>query len=62
MIRFTRGRKEKEQARKRFRQAMQDEISKAPGMKFVVDLKDKPQATKTRVIHALGKMLNVKFE
>ena len=45
---------EKELARKKFRQAMHDEISKASGMKFSIDLKDKPKAT-PRVIHALGK-------
>ena len=44
---------EKEVARKKFRQVLQDEISKASGMKFSVDLKDKPKAT-PRVIHALG--------
>ena len=51
--RFTKGRMEKEVARKKFRQVLQDEISKASGMKFSVDLKDKPKAT-PRVIHALG--------
>ena len=49
---------EKELARKKFRQAMHDEISKASGMKFSIDLKDKPKAT-PRVIHALGKKINV---
>ena len=41
-------------ARKKFRETMKDELlSKAPGMKFGVDVTEKPRPLPT-VIHALG--------
>ncbi|XP_059094121.1 ankyrin-1-like [Tigriopus californicus] len=54
-----RGRNEKKLARKKFRQAMKDEImNKAPGMKFVLDVSDEKRKLTPRVIHALG---NIKW-
>ena len=50
-----RDRNERKLAKKKFRQAMKDEIlSKAPGMKFVLDMGEEGARLTPRVIHALG--------
>ena len=54
-----RDRQDRSLARKKFRQAMKEEImNKAPGMKFVLDISDEGARLTPRVIHALG---NIKW-
>eukprot|EP00093_Oithona_nana_P009288 09288.XXX_87616_88702_1 [CDS] Oithona nana genome sequencing. len=56
--RCRKGKDSKKMARKKFRETMKDELlSKAPGMKFGVDVTEKPRPLPT-VIHALG---NIKW-
>ena len=55
MFRATKDANDRKLARRKFRQAMREDIlSKAPGMKFVVNLAGKKQKMTPRVIHALG--------
>ena len=50
-----RGRQEKEIARRKFREAINDDIlPKAYGMRYAIGIKDETRPT-PRVIHALGK-------
>ena len=56
VFRATKDANDRKLARRKFRQAMREDIlSKAPGMKFVVNLAGKKQKMTPRVIHALGK-------
>ena len=55
MFRCTRGRQEREIARRKFRAAMQEDIiPQAAGMRFALGDQGKPKPT-PRVIQALGK-------
>ena len=57
MFRCTRGRQEREIARRKFRAAMQEDIiPKAAGMRFALGDQDQSKPT-PRVIHALGKKI-----
>lgn len=57
MFRCTRGRQEREIARRKFRAAMQEDIiPKAAGMRFALGDQDQPKPT-PRVIQALGKKI-----
>ena len=57
--RFLERKHEKMRAQIKFRRAMRDEImQKAPGMRFVVEQRNKKKKKKPRVIHALG---NIKW-
>ena len=57
--RFMERKHEKMRAQIKFRRAMRDEImQKAPGMRFVVEQRNKKKKKKPRVIHALG---NIKW-